>query len=77
MRSKYKRVTIFAENVLVSFLCLSALKNKIVEIAIKTKSKYPLFISSIKISANFSIPKPYPKTSPFFRTGWTKTFQGG
>ncbi|EDP73062.1 hypothetical protein [Hydrogenivirga sp. 128-5-R1-1] len=34
----------FAERVFVSFLCLSALKNKIAEIIKKEKSKYPLFI---------------------------------
>ncbi|RUM47908.1 MAG: hypothetical protein DSY47_06350 [Hydrogenothermus sp.] len=26
---------------------------------------------------NSTMPKPYPKTSPFFRTGWTTLNQGG
>ena len=59
MRSKYMYATKLEGKVFSSFLCLSALKNKNVEITIRTKSKYPLSISSIRTSANFSIPKTY------------------
>jgi len=59
MRSKYTYATKLADGVFSSFLCLSALKNRIVDNTIKTKSKYPLLTSSSKTSANFSIPKTY------------------
>jgi len=61
MRSRYIYATKLADKVLTSFLCLSALKNKIVESTIKEKSKYPLFISSIRILA-ISIKTTLPKT---------------
>ena len=42
-----------------------------------TRVKSAFLISSTKILANFSIPKPYPKLLQLFRTGWTTLNQGG
>ena len=65
MRSKYTYATKLADEVFSFFLCLSALKNRIVDNTIKTKSKYPLLISSSKTSTNFSIQQAYKPLNTF------------